>query len=180
MTVIVGIVDGDHVLIGGDSVGVMGNSIEVRKDKKVFVRKGIAFGYTSSFRMGQLLKYELKIPDQTADPMKYLVTRFIPAVRETFKEHGFAWIENNRESGGMFLVGLKNRLFAIESDFQVGEYVEGYTALGSGYQYALGAISAVQQSVPALDKRNVLKIALNTTGRLCTTVGGPYHIVVSK
>jgi len=74
MTCIVGLVDDGAVYMGGDSAGVLGLSIEVRADEKVFylneksswrtrldprellkpVRHLVVMGFTSSFRMGQL------------------------------------------------------------------------------------------------------------------------------
>ena len=48
--------------IGGDSAGVGDLSVRIRKDPKIFEKSGMLFGYTSSFRMGQLLQYKLVIP----------------------------------------------------------------------------------------------------------------------
>jgi hypothetical protein len=55
MTCIVGIVENGKVYMGGDAAGVNGYSVRVRKDPKLFKVGEFLFGYTSSFRMGQLL-----------------------------------------------------------------------------------------------------------------------------
>jgi len=57
MTCIVGLIDKESkkIYMGGDSAGVANYSLSVRKDPKVFKRYGFIFGFTSSFRMGQLL-----------------------------------------------------------------------------------------------------------------------------
>ncbi len=62
MTCIVGVVKDGVVYIGGDSAGVSGLRLIKRKDSKVFKRKGFIIGYTSSFRMGQLLRFKLDPP----------------------------------------------------------------------------------------------------------------------
>jgi ATP-dependent protease HslVU (ClpYQ) peptidase subunit len=63
MTCIVGMVENGKVYIGGDSAGVSGFDYHIREDQKVFQNGDMIFGFTSSFRMGQLLQYSLKIPD---------------------------------------------------------------------------------------------------------------------
>jgi len=62
MTCIVGIQHDGRVYIGGDSAGVAGYSITSRADAKVFTVGPYVMGFTSSFRMGQLLRYGLKAP----------------------------------------------------------------------------------------------------------------------
>jgi len=49
--------------------------------------------------------------------------------RECFKEGGFATKEDEKEIGGNFLVGIQGRLFCIESDYQVEEAIDNYTAV---------------------------------------------------
>jgi len=145
MTCIIGIIDKENnkVYIGGDSAGVSGLSVSVRKDPKVFKRGEFIFGFTSSFRMGQLLMcgdLDLKKQKENEDTYVYMVSTFIDSVRYLFKKGGFLNIDNNEESGGTFLVGYKNRLFSIESDFQVGEVYDEYCAVGCGENYALGSL----------------------------------------
>ena len=61
MTCIVGMVDGQGtVYIGADSLAAGGYQKTIRKDAKVFTNGIAVMGYTSSFRMGQLLRYKLK------------------------------------------------------------------------------------------------------------------------
>jgi len=54
MTCIAGFVNKNEVWIGGDSAGVAGYNLRIRKDTKVFKVNGrFLIGYTNSFRMGQ-------------------------------------------------------------------------------------------------------------------------------
>ena len=143
MTCIVGIVDGNTVYIGGDSAGVSGLDITIRKDKKVFTNGEFVMGFTSSFRMGQVLQYDFKPPkirESEDDLMAYMVRKFIPAVREAFRSAGYIKVENNQEGGGCFLVGVRGRLFQVDEDFQVGEDVCGYAAVGCGERFARGSL----------------------------------------
>jgi len=67
MTCIVAIKNDTSILLGGDSAASGNNRIVQRKDKKVFKRRGIGFGFAGSFRIGQLIKYSLKIPKRPAN-----------------------------------------------------------------------------------------------------------------
>lgn len=144
MTCIVGLKHEGIVWIGGDSAGVAGLSITTRKDPKVFVRDKVIFGFTSSFRMGQLLMQKMRVPKRHADTdtYEYMITDFIDAVRTCFTEGGFKKVENAVEQGGCFLVGHAGRLFKVEGDFQVGEALGDYDAAGCGEDIALGAMHA--------------------------------------
>lgn len=143
MTCIVGIVDKKgNVIIGGDSAGVAGLEITRRKDEKVFIKGNMIFGYTSSFRMGQLLRYSLTIPhhDPTKSDYEYMCTDFIEAVRQLFKDKGYSNIKENEESGGFFLVGYNGNLYDVECDFQVGMNYDNYDAVGCGDNFAKGVL----------------------------------------
>src|SRR5574337_644834 len=120
MTCIVGLVDKGNVYIGGDSAGVAGLSISIRNDEKVFTNGPFIMGFTTSFRMGQLLRYKFNPPKQTVnmDDMKYMVTDFIDAVRKCFAENGYGKIpQGDNNEGGTFLVGYNGKLYAIHDDF---------------------------------------------------------------
>src|SRR5262245_34038271 len=107
MTCIVGFVEGRSVWIGGDSAGVGGYDLTVRADEKVCRNGPMLFWFTSSFRMGQLLRYGLTVPERfpSMDVDKFMVTTFVDAVRECLKGHGWAEKRNEQERGGCFLVG---------------------------------------------------------------------------
>jgi ATP-dependent protease HslVU (ClpYQ) peptidase subunit len=163
MTCIVGIAHKGRVYLGGDSAGVSGLDLTVRADEKVFRHGEFAVGFTSSFRMGQILRYVFTPPEirHDEDLMSYMVKRFIPEVRTVLKDEGYAHIENNREHGGFFLVGVRGRLFEIESDFQVGEATSGVAAVGCGYAYALGSMFAQSKAAPETRLQNALEAAAN-------------------
>ncbi len=127
MTCIVGMTHRGRVYMGGDSAAVQGWTRRQTALKKVFRRGPFLIGYTSSFRMGQLLQHHLDVPKQTdsQEDMAYMVTRFIESARKLLKDKGFAKVESNSESGGQFLVGYRGQLYTIHRDFQVGHVADG-------------------------------------------------------
>jgi len=175
MTCIVGLVHDGKVLIGGDSAGVGGLDLQLRADQKVWAKDGYAFGFTTSFRMGQLLRYSLHLPKRHPDTdlMQYMVTEFIEAVRKCLKEGGFATKKEDAETGGTFLVGTAGRLFRIDSDYQVGEMTGAFDACGCGESYAKGVLFSNHHLSP---NDRVLQ-ALSAAEAMSAGVRGPFHIV---
>lgn len=175
MTCIVAIKDGDKVLMGCDSIGSDGWRRESRTRPKLFMNGPLLIGYTTSFRMGQLLELNIEppklLPDE--DPYVWMVKEFVPKVRTTLKEGGFAAKKDEQESGGTFLIALRGRIFSIHDDYQVGETVRGYAAVGSGEPFAMGSLFSTDGR-PA-DER--LRIALEAAHEMCATVAPPFHFL---
>lgn len=179
MTAIVGLVHDNTVYLGGDSAGVAGYSLTVRADAKVFTTGPYVMGFTSSFRMGQLLRYSFKPPkwmdqgvEETRDVPRFMATTFVDAVRETLKTGGWLKKDSEREDGGTFLVGAAGRLFEIHDDFQVGEAADGYAAVGCGDDIALGALYATARSRMKPQRR--VRLALEAAERFSAGVRGPF------
>lgn len=180
MTCIVGALGKDGVYIGADSAGITGSNKFIRKDVKVFKIKDFVIGCTSSFRMIQLLRFSFKPPKikKKQDTYEYMCTDFIDAVRSCFKAGGYIHIENSEETGGIFLVGYKNRLFKIESDFQVGELFDSYAAVGCGSDYALGTMFALQDTNMTIEEKIIL--ALEAAEKFSAGVSRPFIIEKTK
>jgi len=179
MTCIVGVVEKGIVHIGGDSAGVGGYRIQSRLDPKVFKRGPFVIGFTSSFRMGQILQHKLQTPEHPAsmDDFAFMVTRFIDNVRECLKNVGFASKSNEVEEGGTFLVGYRGKLYEIEGDYQVAMQAQPYAAVGCGQDLALGAMFALD---PTLDPVARIRIALEAAERFSAGVSGPFNFVQSE
>lgn len=78
MTVIVGLINEGRVHIGGDSAGISGCRLTVRKDPKVFLNGPYVMGFCGSFRMGQLLHHAFKAPKPKGNDLDgFMTTRFV-------------------------------------------------------------------------------------------------------
>jgi hypothetical protein len=181
MTCIVGLVTPKGIYVGGDSAGVGGYSLTVRADEKVFINGGFIFGFTSSFRMGQILRFGFTPPKLHADVdlYEYMVTTFIDAVRQRFAAAG--WIgkeETTRDTGGTFIVGHRNRLFTIQGDFQVAESIDGYDAVGCGQDIALGSLYATKKSDGFSDPEVAVETALEAAEGYSAGVRRPFKILL--
>lgn len=178
MTAIVGIAHDRSVYIGGDSGCSNGWHDSVRSDTKVFQNGPYLFGFTTSFRMGQLLHHALTPPEPTGDLDRFMSTTFIDAIRECLKLGGWAEKTNEREKGGQFLVGVAGRLFDIDSDYQVGEEAAGHAAIGSGYLVALGSLYATGET--RMSPRRRVQTALEAAERYTAGVRAPFTCLVLR
>lgn len=179
MTCIVGLVHDGDVYIAGDSAGVSGYDLRVRADEKVFQNGHYAFGFTSSFRMGQLIRYAFTppaVPNEDADLRAFMTTTFVDALRECLKKGGYAKRENEVEAAGVFLVGVHGRLFVIESDYQVGENVDGFAAVGCGDQVALGSLYTTRTAAYLHEPEYRVRAALEAAERFSAGVRGPFVV----
>lgn len=180
MTCIVGYVDKGDVYIGADSAGVGGGFTTERADEKVFIKENMIFGFTSSFRMGQIIRYCLKIPEHSSKKTDYdyLCTDFIDALMKCFKEKEFAHIEHNVSRGGVFLLGYRGNLYQIEGDYQVGKNNKNYDSCGCGFWLALGALCALED-VKAPPRVKIDR-ALKSAEEFSSGVRRPFNVLVLK
>jgi len=168
MTCIVGYIENKKLYMGADSAGVSGKDITIRKDTKLFRNSKFLIGYTSSFRMGQLLRFKLKVPKQKTNQKnyEYMCTTFIDAVRKCLKDGGYSDIDNNKENIGTFLVGYKNKLYSIHNDLQVGESADNFDSVGCGENYAKSALEILRLTKlePKEKVERALKVAVKFNG----------------
>ena len=172
MTCIVGFVSGQEVHLGCDSLASYCNHEVIRRNPKIFKKDNMIFGFTSSFRMGQVLQYKLAIPTfngSTKDVFKYMCTEFIDSVIECF--------ECNKTESGTFLVGFKGQLFKIESDFNVAQSIDNFDACGCGDIAALSAMDALLKYNSSIKSDELLIKALKTVAKYVPGVSAPFHFL---
>jgi len=179
MTCIVGLRTPNGVYIGGDSAGKSENYVAIRADRKVFALGDFVFGFTTSFRMGQLIQYKFNppTPPENQDELfGYMVSSFVDGIREVFADNGYMHTDKDGEEfGGVFMVGYKDRMFVVYSDFQVEELVVNYSAIGCGQEYAFGSL----YSTSHLDAEERIINALSAAEFYSPGVCAPFYIVTT-
>ncbi len=182
MTCIAGLVEDERVYMGADSVGSDGHRYDLRSEPKIFKRRTnhgeFIFGYTTSFRFGQLLQHSLRIPPHPKrfSDHKYMVTHFIDAVRECFKKGGWLHKKDEVESGGTALIGYHGQLWEMGGSFQIALVSkDGYGVVGSGIDGAKGALYILQR-LDLPPKERIMR-ALMAAEATIMTVRGPFRIM---
>jgi len=179
MTCIVAVAHEGKVWMGGDSAGVDGSNYNLiaRKDKKVCINGEYIIGFTSSFRMGDLLKWSFKPPKppKKEDKLeKFMTTNFIDVVSKLFFVKGYEKNDAGQKSAGTF--GVRGLIFNIADDYQVGMNNYNFDACGCGQQVALGSLFTSEHLKP---EDRVLK-ALEAATAFSAGVRGPYNILCNK
>jgi len=188
MTCIVAVKKNGNIYMGGDSAAISDYDAMSTVNEKVFFLGEMLIGYTYSFRMGQLIQYNLELPEPQKprpsgfdayigdEDMRYMVSQFIPAVRQCLKDGGYTKIENNTEEGGQFLVGYRGSIYKIDTDFQVLESTRPFHAIGCGAPYAMGLLQGIGIKKP---NRAVCE-ALQAAGEFSAGVRPPYYVFQSR
>lgn len=142
MTCIVAKIHKGKVHMAGDRLGSNGFiKEEYPLIKKVFKNEDFLMGYTSSFRMGQLLKYSWTPPKKSLDDTddKYIFMTVPESILSLFESGKFGHKDKTDYTAGNFLFGWKGRLFEMQDDMSVMEH-EHMAAVGSGSYHALASL----------------------------------------
>ena len=174
MTCIVGIEHKGVIYMGGDSAGTCSDMTQrIRADQKIFIKDDFIFGFTGSFRTGQLLRCSLNIPEQPSDKddYAYLVSDFVDAVKECLSKETD---ENAKQPH--FLFGYNGKLYGIQGDYQVSRPEDGVDAAGSGGDIAMGSLYASKGKRP----RKRIALALEAAALNNAAVRPPFTVMCLK
>lgn len=172
MTVIVGVIGSEGVLLAGDSQSSGDNSIRMRREPKTFsFSDTIAIACCGSGRFGQVVTtwlddyLEEPYPPLMADEHDWAKRVFIPSLVDCLEVNGHLhrYEENAVVELGdsAFLLAIRDRLFAVEPDMSVDEPEFAFESLGSGSDVAIGAMhEATDGATTFIDESELLSVAM--------------------
>ncbi|AUR87442.1 nucleophile aminohydrolase [Vibrio phage 1.101.O._10N.261.45.C6] len=137
MTCICGMIRNGHVYMAGDLMGSNGFTGRTYPDSKVFANGEFILGYTSSFRMGQILEWNWIPPlrEEGITDRQYMQLNVIESIRETFSTFGYGTREGLESVGGTFLIGYRGCLYEMQENFSLLS-IPDFVAVGSGQYHA--------------------------------------------
>jgi ATP-dependent protease HslVU (ClpYQ) peptidase subunit len=169
MTCIVALKENGKIYFGADKA--LSDTYTIRKmsSNKIFKKGKYILGYTGSPRLGQLLEHVIELPEppKSGADLHFIVSSLIESVRKGLKEYGFSEVENNKESGGLFIMGVDDEIFKVYSDFQVSTYENNVGCCGSGEDYAEATMEALKDILPPKER---IARAIEIAGKFVTTV----------
>ncbi|SRR6266568_2923795 len=183
MTCIVALIENGVTYFAGDAF--VGNvpsqhhsavSQTIRKEPKIWTRDGMVFGANGSVRMLQLLRYVMEIPEYIngQDKVRYLVTKFIPALQDCFDKNKY----EDGELDGSILLSLGGELFTIGGAFNVCNTSDSYDSVGKASEVAIGSLHTTEQlDLPPLKR---LYFALEATEHHTCVVSKPFTYVTNE
>lgn len=182
MTIIVGLQHAGGVVMGADSISTDGTYCSQRDGttRKLFRKGPYLIGYTTSFRLGDLLRFEVRWPappKRRGDAVLYrhMVSAVVPAIRAAFAAGG-AVAAGGAEQGAELLIAVSGRLFRIGRDHHVAGYLAGYATCGCGEDIANGALHATA-GLDGLEPRRRVRLALHAAAAHCVRARGPFFLM---
>lgn len=167
-------VDGKEVWAYSDGVAWDGYMHQHIKDPKFFQVGELWIAYTSSFRMADILQYNLNLPERknNISDVVYIKKYVIEEIRATLINHAFAEKSNNVESGGQFCICYKGVVYSVDDDFQCVVLDKNFFSVGSGSI----AMSAAFMAISEKDVKKKLLMALDITAKVKPTVSKPFFV----
>ena len=178
MTTIVGYEDKETglVYIGGDSALSADEFTFNMKGHKVFKIGEMLIGCAGSARASQLIEHHLELPIiiGSMTDKQFMVQVFVDTLCQLNKTFGANYEKQTvNYTLGEMLVGYRGKLYAVFSDYQVADFADGFAAIGSGSQVAIGVLAALSGTD---QPKNILKKALKIASRYNVYTRPPFVI----
>lgn len=166
MTTIVGVQHRKGFTLAADSQTTEGERAYISRDIKKITEIGdYVIAGAGVSRFCDIITYGWEPPayDGT-DLYKFMVSKFVPAMRRAHEETGYVLKD---DEGAVFIVGLKNKLFYVCEDYSVLRTNTNTYSIGTGGNWATGALLA------GATIEEAMKIAI----KLDINSGAPIQIV---
>jgi ATP-dependent protease HslVU (ClpYQ) peptidase subunit len=118
----------------------------------------------------------------------FMTQKFVPALRECFESQGYASPDSNEEKrhiaehDSTILVVVNGVIYVIDGDYSWTAEQSGHYAIGSGSDYAIGAITALlpypKFDIPSARKAGIK--ALTIAAKFDPGTGAPFHWFIQE
>lgn len=89
------------------------------------------------------------------DVYHFMISKAMPSLRKCLEENGYNFNEDHDKSKDglrfQFLIAVGGEIFDVDQDLAVMRSSDGFYAVGSGAQYALGALKAKAKPMKAME-----------------------------
>ncbi len=177
MSVVIAVSDGKTIEAGADSAGGSQDEIYEIMEEKIFVRGAYLIGYCGSLRIGQILRYEVELPDPPAeeDLAAFLVKEVMPEIRRAVETAGAAGKDQVLPGKTMILLGCRGGLWCIGPELFVSQ-AKPYAVIGSGRHHAYGALHALLAAGMKIGRR-LIELGLQAAAAYTPSVRPPFRFV---
>lgn len=190
MTTIVAVQGQSWAVVGFDSrvTEESGRSYTLGRGSSKVVKNGqYLLGAAGDVRAINILAYSF-VPPKAGDLTgvrldRFITSKFVPALRSCFEEHGYASRETKEQAqhGSVVLVIVNGQIYEIDEDYAWVRDTTGIYSFGSGGDYALGAMYAMTGDTLADSgvetTKKVIKESLQIAARLDVGSGPPFHVM---
>lgn len=190
MTTIIAVQGQSWAVVGFDSrvTEENGRSYTLGRGSSKVVKNGQYYlGAAGDVRAINILAYSFN-PPKAGDIVgirldRFITSKFVPALRSCFEEHGYASRESREQAqhGSVVLVIVNGQIYEIDEDYAWVRDTTGIYSFGSGGDYALGAMYAMiadSTAAPSIDTtKKVIRESLQIAAKLDIGSGAPFHII---
>jgi ATP-dependent protease HslVU (ClpYQ) peptidase subunit len=169
-----------HSVIAGDFMASNGHNFAKVANSKVFNKsENCAVGYTSSFRMGQILEHYWTLPARMCDQEldSYVNVTVVESLRAVFSKYGYGIKDGIEDLGGNFILLYEDRIYEVQYNYSVLDYDSEIISIGSGSDAAQGALYALLP-VSTADLDNLLAKVFEATSLVTATVSPEFSYIV--
>lgn len=191
MTTIIAVQGQSWAVVGFDSrvTEENGRSYVLGRGSAKVVRNGpYLLGAAGDVRAINILAYSFSPPKPTPDLVgvrldRFITSKFVPALRECFEDHGYAARESKEQAshGSVVLAIIHGQIYEIGEDYAWVRDTTGIYSFGSGGDYALGAMYATAGDNFAesgvTETQRIVRESLNIAARLDVSTGPPFHVM---
>jgi ATP-dependent protease HslVU (ClpYQ) peptidase subunit len=176
MTTIIGVQNADGCVIASDSRVAEGGKVYTHPEMVKAVERGsYIIGGAGDYRALQVVLHGWSPPLVTAKAKtnlyEFVINKVAPSLKTTLTEAGIEFTKSSDNEDDKFelslLIGVNGTIFEIDSDFAVAMNDTGLYAIGSGGDFALGALHA---GATVLDAMRIAAVNNNGTS-------APFHIL---
>jgi ATP-dependent protease HslVU (ClpYQ) peptidase subunit len=190
VTTIIAVQGSSWAVVGFDSrvTEENGRSYTLGRGSSKVVKNGQYYlGAAGDVRAINILAYSFN-PPKAGDIVgirldRFITSKFVPALRSCFEEHGYASRESREQAqhGSVVLVIVNGQIYEIDEDYAWVRDTTGIYSFGSGGDYALGAMYAMtadSAAAPSIDTtKKVIRESLQIAAKLDIGSGAPFHII---
>ena len=112
--------------------------------------------------------------------MAYLVTGFVAPVRRSLEACGFDAGDSGTLKGCHCLISYNGELYSMDGNFAINQTRDGIDAIGSGEEYALGALHILRELNRGMDPERMVHFALKAADYFASGVCPPFTILSTR
>jgi ATP-dependent protease HslVU (ClpYQ) peptidase subunit len=186
MTTIAAFQGPSWAVIGFDSRVTEGSRVITLPDNagKVFESGPYLLGAAGDMRAVNLLAHTFKPPVPAANEVgskldRFMSTKFVPALKACFDEAQYG--EKGSQDSTVLAV-IRGKVYEIGTNYEWCHEQEGLYSMGSGSDYALGAMYAMRdgRKKSITTARHVVRKAVEIAAKLDPETGTPVRVVSQK
>ena len=148
MTTIIGVEYANRCVVLGDSRVVGDSKIYSHPDMvKVITNGNFIIGAAGDVRALQVILHTWKPPVAVAKDkdnlFQFMISKVVPSLKKQLNDYGLLDTKSPDKDFELYvLIAYNGSIFEIDSDFAVSRSESGYYGIGTGGDYALGALYA--------------------------------------